>query len=175
IGDLHQPLHVGEDRDKGGNLTKVKVNRRTHNLHAVWDNVLLERLNLPADSLRIRLEREIAADPGFVGRNAQGTVEDWVDEVHARTARCYVLHGKPMPKGIKVQLDRAYVRAATLEILDLLKTGGVRLAFVLNASLDPGTPSAPILPASAPAGPRGNAEAWFAQADAILDEAASGT
>ena len=102
---------MGEDRDRGGNLAKVKVGRRTRNLHEVWDYVLLERLNLPADSLRPLLARSLAADPAFIARHSGGTVEAWVDETHAKTAACYLLHGKRMRKGIAVSLDRTYLRA----------------------------------------------------------------
>ncbi|MDB5105163.1 MAG: nuclease [Fibrobacteres bacterium] len=174
VGDLHQPLHAGEDHDKGGNLAKVRVNRRTYNLHEVWDYVLLERLHLPMDSLRVLLEREIAADSGFIRRNAQGTVESWADDTHSKSPACYVLHGKPMRKGIKVQLDKAYVDAATLTVLSQLKIGGVRLAYALNRALDPhGAMPAPVL--RAPPGWHAGSDAYFAGADPIRDIPEAGT
>lgn len=172
VGDLHQPLHAGEDHDKGGNLAKVRVNRRTHNLHAVWDNVLLERLNLPLDSLGPMLARRLASDPAFVRRNAQGTVEAWTDETHSKAAACYQLRGKRMRKGIAVQLDREYVNAATVTVLDQLRIGGVRLAHALNRALDPaGTTVAPTVTAAGlpglAASERDDSAAFFAQADAL--------
>jgi S1/P1 Nuclease len=46
IGDIHQPLHVGDKSDLGGNLCKVfvvqKFSKKTSNLHAVWDGLLVE-------------------------------------------------------------------------------------------------------------------------------------
>lgn len=168
VGDLHQPLHAGEDHDKGGNLAQVKVNRRSYNLHAVWDYVLLERLHLPLDSLRILLEREIAADPEFRKRNAQGTPESWADDTHAKSPACYLLHGKPMRKGIKVQLDKAYVDAATRTTLLQLKIAAVRLAYALNRALDPGAPMpAPVL--RTPKGWHVDTAAFLAQADPIRE------
>ena len=137
VGDLHQPLHAGEDRDKGGNLVKVKVNRRTYNLHETWDHVILERLHLPLDSLRAILERRMAADTGFIARYARGTVESWADDTHAKARACYLVHGKPMRKGITAQLDKAYLDAATLTLLSQMEKGAVRLAFALNRVLDP--------------------------------------
>ena len=172
IGDLHQPLHAGEDHDKGGNLAHVKVNRRTYALHAVWDYVLLERLHLPVDSVKAMLEREIAADPGWLIRNMQGTPARWALETHALSPACYVLRGKPLPKGKKVQLDREYVRAATLASLRQLKLAGARLAFVLNRAFDPGA-GGPVLrarPGGTPASP-----AWFAHADTLREEAGGET
>ncbi|MBW8887572.1 MAG: S1/P1 nuclease [Fibrobacteres bacterium] len=166
VGDLHQPLHAGEDHDKGGNLAQVKVNRRTYALHAVWDYVLLERLRLPVDSVKAMLEREIAADPAWLSRNAQGTPSRWAMETHALSPACYLLHGKRIPKGKKVQLDRDYVRAATLTSLAQLKRAGARLAFVLNRALDPGSgqPAARAPPGGAP-----GAAAYFTHADSLRE------
>ena len=167
IGDLHQPLHVGEDHDKGGNLAQVKLGRRSYNLHQVWDHALLERLNLDFESLRSMLARDIAADPAFLRRNARGTVEDWVNETHRKTAQCYLLHGKAggkageaMRKGGKVALDRDYARAATLTVLEQIKIAAARLAFAVNGALDPGGALSP--PAASPAGAGPD---YFAKAD----------
>ena len=161
LGDLHQPLHVGEDHDRGGNLAKVKVGRRTENLHAVWDYVLLERLHLTADSLRSLLGRGIAADPAFIPRNAKGTVEDWVEETHAKSANCYMLHGKRLRKGMAVSLDRTYTRPNTLVVLEQLKIASVRLAFVLNRALDPAASPIPAAPTRLPAGWSEDTAAWY--------------
>ncbi|MEO7425203.1 MAG: S1/P1 nuclease [Fibrobacteria bacterium] len=166
-GDLHQPLHAGEDHDKGGNLREVKVNRRGYKLHAVWDFVLLERLRLSADSLRGMLEREIAADPGFIQRNASGTVEDWTNETHAKTAACYRWHGKAMPKGIKVRLDKDYVDKATIAVFEQLKIAGTRLAFLINCDLDPGSQAKALPPLKLPAGWREDKGDFFRQAEEI--------
>jgi hypothetical protein len=139
VGDLHQPLHAGERHDQGGNLMRVKVNRRTYALHAVWDYVLLERLHLTVDSAKAMLEDGIAADPAWISRNAQGTPARWALETHGLSPACYLLRGKAMPAGRKVQLDREYVRAATLASLEQIKRAGARLAFALNRALDPGS------------------------------------
>ena len=168
VGDLHQPLHAGEDHDKGGNLAKVRVNRRAYALHAVWDYVLLERLRLPVDSVKALLEREMAADPVWITGNAGGTPAAWALETHALSPACYVLHGKPIPKGKTVQLDRDYVRAATLASLGQLKRAGARLAFALNRAFDPGA-GTPIL--RAPPGGAPGASAYFGHADTLREDA----
>ena len=41
IGDLHQPLHVGNGKDRGGNDVKVKWFGEATNLHNVWDERLI--------------------------------------------------------------------------------------------------------------------------------------
>ena len=42
IGDIHQPLHCGFKKDKGGNTIKVHFNHKQTELHALWDSGLIE-------------------------------------------------------------------------------------------------------------------------------------
>jgi hypothetical protein len=50
VGDLHQPLHAGDNRDRGGNDVQVEFlgetinlhNGKPWNLHAVWDSGVLK-------------------------------------------------------------------------------------------------------------------------------------
>jgi hypothetical protein len=42
IGDLHQPLHVGNGLDQGGNKCRVLFHRKETNLHALWDEGMIE-------------------------------------------------------------------------------------------------------------------------------------
>jgi hypothetical protein len=41
IGDMHQPLHVGNGLDRGGNDVRVEWLGRSTNLHSLWDTGLL--------------------------------------------------------------------------------------------------------------------------------------
>ena len=43
VGDLHQPLHVGDKTDRGGNEVAVVIDGREGrgvNLHSIWDRDL---------------------------------------------------------------------------------------------------------------------------------------
>jgi hypothetical protein len=48
VGDVHQPLHVGNGADRGGNLCEVywseasQKSKRSKNLHSVWDGSLVD-------------------------------------------------------------------------------------------------------------------------------------
>ncbi len=42
VGDVHMPLHVGKGDDRGGNDFKVKWFNNDKNLHAVWDEDMVE-------------------------------------------------------------------------------------------------------------------------------------
>jgi hypothetical protein len=41
MGDLHQPLHVGNGEDRGGNNCKVYFHKQLVNLHRLWDSELI--------------------------------------------------------------------------------------------------------------------------------------
>ncbi|WP_051727931.1 S1/P1 nuclease [Nocardia brasiliensis] len=42
VGDIHQPLHAGYARDRGGNEFRVTYLGKATNLHSVWDSRLLD-------------------------------------------------------------------------------------------------------------------------------------
>ena len=44
VGDLHQPLHVGNGTDRGGNDVKVTWFRDETNLHRVWDSQMIDHM-----------------------------------------------------------------------------------------------------------------------------------
>lgn len=46
IGDVHQPMHVGKNRDQGGNKIAVLYYGDRYNLHSVWDTQLIEHERL---------------------------------------------------------------------------------------------------------------------------------
>ncbi|MBV1879487.1 MAG: S1/P1 nuclease [Pseudomonadales bacterium] len=46
VADLHQPLHVGNGRDRGGNKRPVKFMGSGSNLHRVWDSDVIESKKL---------------------------------------------------------------------------------------------------------------------------------
>lgn len=42
LGDLHQPLHVGLAEDRGGNTVRLKWFKGETNLHAIWDENIVD-------------------------------------------------------------------------------------------------------------------------------------
>ena len=42
VGDIHQPLHVGNGEDKGGNDVKLDYFWKSSNLHRVWDSGIID-------------------------------------------------------------------------------------------------------------------------------------
>jgi len=64
VGDIHQPLHVGFQDDRGGNDIKV-TGLCSGNLHSAWDSCLLEH----------ELQREAPAEELEPKKIAQGILE----------------------------------------------------------------------------------------------------
>ncbi|MEE9374088.1 MAG: S1/P1 nuclease [Saprospiraceae bacterium] len=46
VADIHQPLHVGKNRDHGGNKITVMFFNKKTNLHRVWDSDIIEHEKL---------------------------------------------------------------------------------------------------------------------------------
>ncbi len=130
IEDLHMPLHVGDNKDKGGNLTQVRWFDRGSNMHRVWDSDIIERVSNREDSWLADLA---ALDtPETRAAAMKGTVEDWATErlLAARQAYQVPETGQRLKPGQK--LGNAYVEAIMPVARKRLLQGGIRLAMVLN-------------------------------------------
>ena len=73
VEDLHQPCHVGDNHDRGGNDTQFRWFTRGSNLHKVWDTGILERASGDEGPMAHRPDRDGHArgppeDPGRRGR-----------------------------------------------------------------------------------------------------------
>lgn len=128
VVDIHQPLHVGRESDRGGNLIPVLVDGRETNLHAVWDG---EPLRLPGDpgpkEKGRRLPLPTAAE---VARWQQANPPDWARESQALRSQVYGFAGRG---GQPIALPPAYLDRARAVVDQRLLMAGVRLAARLNA------------------------------------------
>lgn len=80
VGDLHQPLHVGERGDRGGNDVPVLWEGFRTNLHSVWDGRILGSAGLDEEAHWERLHAQLAdADSAWSG----GGPAEWAAESHA--------------------------------------------------------------------------------------------
>jgi hypothetical protein len=130
IEDLHMPLHVGDNRDRGGNDTQVRFFDQGTNMHRLWDGDIIARAD--ADEERW-LAVLIAMDtPEARAKAMAGTVEDWATESLLAAKEAY----KDPATGLKIKagtkLGEPY-QAANLPVArQRLYQAGVRLAMVLN-------------------------------------------
>jgi len=145
VGDIHQPLHAADHRDRGGNLVQVSFfGERDNppygglNLHAVWDVHLLGRLAAERGG-----ERVLASAPiGEADRKAweRGSIPDWIDESHALARdRVYAPLPAPVSCGERIagviELGDAYYAVAAPVVEVQIRKAGVRLARLLNDAL----------------------------------------
>ncbi len=129
VGDVHQPLHAGYARDRGGNDTQINDAGFGTNLHAVWDSRLLfqQRLSdlaylgeLQTMPLVVALSRA-ALPPASMS---------WAEDSCAIVLQPGFYPAKPA-------LDAAYFPRWTPTAEAQLVRGGARLAQLLNATLAP--------------------------------------
>jgi hypothetical protein len=111
VGDLHQPLHVGFAEDRGGNSVTFDWQGESWSVHAFWDAYLPRQPGV--------LDAGIAGEVG-------GSVVDWADESWAHTNGIAYFDGEP---------DQAWVDAAGAVASDRIATAGVRLAWLLDQSV----------------------------------------
>jgi hypothetical protein len=132
VGDMHQPLHCSDNKDKGGNDVKVDFFGKNSNLHSAWDSGLLARMG-KEDELFTRFSSDLTQKRA--SKWGKGTVEEWAEQSHKIAQK--VVYGK-LPKAVAgepVKLDAAYERAADPVIKAQIEKAGARLAAVLNSTL----------------------------------------
>ena len=123
VGDLHQPLHIGQKEDKGGNTVQVQWFGQGTNLHTVWDSKMIEEWNMSYLELANNA-KDLSKDE--IKAIKKGTVVEWVDEVHEITKEVY----KSAKKGENLKYRYSYDHIETVRTQ--LQKGGIRLAKILN-------------------------------------------
>ena len=153
IGDLHQPLHAGENGDTGGNRVPVTYFGETAvygtarlNLHSLWDTALIERRtgiregrDVPIDEMMAAARRLVAGFPRDAERDANRVdIVAWTNQSHDLSRdvvyRGIVPLGQTSPTE-PVQLGEDYDRAAWPVVEMQLVRAGLRLGQALNQAL----------------------------------------
>lgn len=143
IGDLHQPLHVGNGLDQGGNKCKVMFHQKETNLHALWDEKMIEFTRLSYTELtdyipQGKTKKEIA-------QWRQGSVVDWAKEskllrpqiypeapkkTHPYCGNDQTISEEQMPK-LGYEYSYKFLPMAETRLFQ----AGIRLAKLLNENL----------------------------------------
>lgn len=136
VGDLHQPLHAGEDHDVGGNKVSASygIYAPPHfHLHSIWDGPLAERAISSGPSL---IRRYSSAEKAKV---QAGTVTDWSRQswwIAQHDVYASVMNGNPCgPEPHHVAMDEATIEKEVPIARLQIKRGGLRLAKLLDAAL----------------------------------------
>ncbi|MDP5032406.1 MAG: S1/P1 nuclease [Paraglaciecola sp.] len=125
IGDLHQPLHVGNGTDKGGNEVKLEFFWQDSNLHRVWDSELMDKRELSYTEWTTILSRKIS----------EKQLKEWsVTDPQVWIKESSVLRDSVYPSSNKLSWDYLYQHMPTVQ--QRLQMGGVRIAAYLNEVLE---------------------------------------
>lgn len=123
MGDLHQPLHAGHSKDKGGNDIQVNWFGHGSNLHRVWDSDMIESYDMSyselADNTREYSKEQLKAI-------RKGDLLDWVYESRELAEKVYASAKSGDSLGYEYMYNEMPV------VLQQLDKGGIRLAKVLN-------------------------------------------
>lgn len=132
VQDVHQPLHVGDNRDRGGNLTQIQYFNEGTNLHRMWDSQILDDASRDERAWVERIRPLLT--PENVEAWSKGTVESWADESLQDAKKAYHFPaGATRPIDSGASLGREYSEFALPIIRQRLAQAGVRLANELNA------------------------------------------
>ena len=123
IGDIHQPLHVGNGSDKGGNDVKVEWFYNKTNLHSVWDSKMINSKQFSYTELAAAVDH--VDDKSTIANWLNDDIMVWVAESRALHAQVYDL-----PENRKLSYTYMYENWDTVQ--SRLHQAGVRLAGVLN-------------------------------------------
>src|SRR5271156_2955488 len=145
VGDIHQPLHAANDEDRGANCIAVDSRSRETNLHAVWDTIVVRRLEYDIDSGRPettahKLERTYSAEKDADSWIPADDIA-WESNQVARSD-IYAALKIPIepcqpdlclnPLGRPLELDSTYLDHADTIAGHQLAKAGFRLASLLN-------------------------------------------
>ena len=132
VEDIHQPLHVGDNRDRGGNDTQIQFDGRGSNLHRVWDSGLLHHLG--GDDAAWLGRATTLLTPENVKAWSTSDVDTWADESLAAAKTAYRWPAdatRPIATGVTLGND--YAKHADPILRERLAKAGLRLANELNA------------------------------------------
>jgi len=121
IGDLHQPFHVGNGNDRGGNDIKVEFFREKSNLHRVWDTGIIDRQQLSYTEWTQWLTQKMTPNMVDEWRNPDPAV--WIKESAKLRDGLY-------PEGNKISWEYQFQHLPTVKTR--LQMAGVRIAVYLN-------------------------------------------
>ncbi len=123
IGDLHQPLHLGNAVDKGGNTIDVEWFNTPSNLHRVWDSEMIDSYKMSyselADNTKMLSKTELITIQS-------GSLLDWVYESKGLADKVYASAKKEDHLKYKYMYDFFPV------VEKRLHKSGIRLAYLLE-------------------------------------------
>ena len=134
VGDIHQPLHAGYGKDRGGNDIKVNWFGEPTNLHAVWDTELIEYESLSYTEFAAFIDHAKTAQ---INTWQQAPALEWAKESRALLEDVYEVGNNLSEENSLPNLGYSYTFKNKSTLQQRLLQAGIRLAGVLNAIFMP--------------------------------------
>lgn len=122
VGDLHQPLHVGNGTDRGGNDVRLQWFWENSNLHRVWDSEMIDDKQLSFTELS-----------DFINHPTEQEIEEWQSTSvleWAYDSQTLLPQVYDMPENKELSYEYAFKNWETVE--SRLLKAGVRMAGLIN-------------------------------------------
>ncbi len=120
-GDLHMPLHVGYEEDKGGNAIHLTYLGHKSNLHRVWDTEIIESEKITANDC---LAQQTNLSKNEIDGYRKINVKNWVHEPRTKLNDVYAFNND--------SIDLAYIDKNKKVVEMQLLIAGIRLSAVLE-------------------------------------------
>ncbi len=134
VGDIHQPMHVGKNKDQGGNKISVLFFDERTNVHSVWDSDIIEHERLSYTEFSRFINK---LSPSEIAALQDDPIDEWAREsIKVRehiydTIYDYTDRDSGLPDfSWNYQHDNIPI------VEERLVTAGVRLAGILNELFD---------------------------------------
>jgi len=150
VGDMHQPLHLGDKADLGGNQVRAAYGFKAPdrmNLHRIWDTEMAERAlteppAIAPASITPAQRRAWSAGPA----DTAGKVAIWAQEAWTISRDVAYPQLQDYPDTCPIPADArqpdargsvtpAYIAAATPALRDQVAKAGARIALLVEAAL----------------------------------------
>jgi hypothetical protein len=139
VGDVHQPMHVSFEDDRGGNEIRVS-GECTSNLHSAWDSCLVSAALGDASVRDAATALVSSISPKQAQMWRQSGPRQWANESFeitesVQTKYCE-MHGNScdQPSGT-VKIDQSYIDRNVPIVREQLQKAGIRLAALLDKAL----------------------------------------
>jgi hypothetical protein len=152
VADIHQPLHVSFEDDKGANYIEV-TGACTGSLHLAWDTCVIEKkIGTDEGSVAAALREEVTdrerkawapssldAIPvaGWANESLAIAESPFIQYCYRHGDACWYSTGQRRFAGAKrkVLITRRYLKRAAPAVRERLKRAGIRLGAILNQTL----------------------------------------
>lgn len=123
VGDVHQPLHVGQADDRGGNSIQVSWRGHDANLHSIWDGDLVEYPGFTYSEMAAAYDH---ASPAQIKQWQKDPISTWLYESYQLCTPIYAT-AAATPK-----FDYRFYPTFGPTVEKQILKAGIRLAGVLN-------------------------------------------